>query len=147
MVVLVIRQYFNGYLVLFCVQCCVCRKRLSSPRCRSELIDSAWVVIVHGQKCIKCIKKEYIQFLLSLIMVKGGTKRYNKKRGPARRRSVALMSLLKWKRLMVRGKNEVLPHNGDVMGISDDTGKFEIISLYCQYCVNIEVHKKEDLVL
>ena len=29
------------------------RKRLSSPRCRSELIDSAWVVIVPGQKCIK----------------------------------------------------------------------------------------------
>ena len=28
----------------------VCRKRLSSPRCRSELIDSAWVVIVPGQK-------------------------------------------------------------------------------------------------
>ena len=37
-------------LVLFCVQCCVCRKRLSSPRCRSELSDSAWVVIVPGQK-------------------------------------------------------------------------------------------------
>ena len=32
---------------------CVCRKRLSSPCCRSELIDSAWVVIVPGQKCIK----------------------------------------------------------------------------------------------
>ena len=31
----------------------MCRKRLSSPRCRSELIDSAWVVIVPGQKCIK----------------------------------------------------------------------------------------------
>ena len=31
----------------------MCRKRLSIPRCRSELIDSAWVVIVHGQKCIK----------------------------------------------------------------------------------------------
>ena len=29
--------------VLFCVQCCMCRKRLSSPRCRSELIDSAWL--------------------------------------------------------------------------------------------------------
>ena len=35
------------------VQCCVCRKRLSSPSCRSELIDSAWVVIFPGQKCIK----------------------------------------------------------------------------------------------
>ena len=34
----------------------MCRKRLSSPCCRSELIDSAWVVIVPGQKCIKkCI--------------------------------------------------------------------------------------------
>ena len=43
----------NDSLVLFCVQCCMCRKRLSSPRCRSELIDSAWVVIVPGQKCIK----------------------------------------------------------------------------------------------
>ena len=31
----------------------MCRKRLSCPRCRSELIDSAWVVIVPGQKCIK----------------------------------------------------------------------------------------------
>ena len=30
----------------------MCRKRLSSPRCRSELINSAWVVIVPGQKCI-----------------------------------------------------------------------------------------------
>ena len=30
----------------------MCRKRLSTPRCRSELIDSAWVVIVPGQKCI-----------------------------------------------------------------------------------------------
>ena len=39
----------------------MCRKRLSSPRCRSELIDSAWVVIVPGQKCMskknkKCCK-------------------------------------------------------------------------------------------
>ena len=40
-------------MVLFCVQCCVCRKLLSSPRCRSELIDSAWAVNVPGQKCIK----------------------------------------------------------------------------------------------
>ena len=31
----------------------MCRKRLSSPRCRPELIDSAWVIIVPGQKCIK----------------------------------------------------------------------------------------------
>ena len=31
----------------------VCRKSLSGPRCRSELIDSAWVVIVPGKKCIK----------------------------------------------------------------------------------------------
>ena len=28
----------------------VCCKRLSSPRCRSELIESAWVVIVPEQK-------------------------------------------------------------------------------------------------
>ena len=33
----------------------VCRKRLSNPRCRSELIDSAWVVFVSGQKSIKKI--------------------------------------------------------------------------------------------
>ena len=31
----------------------MCRNRLSSPRSRSELIDSAWVVIVPGQKCFK----------------------------------------------------------------------------------------------
>ena len=31
----------------------MCRKRLSSPGCRSELIDSAWVVIVSGQKMHK----------------------------------------------------------------------------------------------
>ena len=30
----------------------MCRKRVSSPRCGSELIDSAWVVIAPGQKCI-----------------------------------------------------------------------------------------------
>ena len=30
----------------------VCRKRMSSPRCRSELIDSAWVVIVLNLKLI-----------------------------------------------------------------------------------------------
>ena len=52
-VVLVVRWYFNGYLVLFCVQCCVCRKRQSSPSCRSVLIESAWVVIVPGQKMHK----------------------------------------------------------------------------------------------
>ena len=28
-----------------------CRKCLSSSRCISELIDSAWVAIVPGQKC------------------------------------------------------------------------------------------------
>ena len=37
----------------------MCRKRLSSPRCRSELIVSAWVVIVPGQKCKKKKKKMY----------------------------------------------------------------------------------------
>ena len=52
-VVLVVRWYFNGWLVLFCVQCCVCRKL---PRCISELVDSAWVVTVPGQKCIKQTK-------------------------------------------------------------------------------------------
>ena len=44
----------NKYNKRFCsVFNVVCRKRLSSPRCRSELIDFAWVVIVPGQKCIK----------------------------------------------------------------------------------------------
>ena len=47
------RQVLPDTTETFCVQCCMCRKRLSSPRCRSELIDSAWVVIVPGQKCIK----------------------------------------------------------------------------------------------
>ena len=37
----------------------MCRKRLSSPRCRSELIDSAWVVIVLAKKCIKKIKTKF----------------------------------------------------------------------------------------
>ena len=40
----------------------MCRKRLSSPRCRSELIDSAWVVIVPGQKCIKKKKKKGLSY-------------------------------------------------------------------------------------
>ena len=44
-------------MVLFCVQYCVCRKCLSSPSCRSELIDSTWVVIVPGQKCINKKKR------------------------------------------------------------------------------------------
>ena len=43
---------------LFCVQCCVCRRRLSSPRCRSELIDSAWVVIVPWTKMHKIKNKK-----------------------------------------------------------------------------------------
>ena len=34
----------------------MCRRRLSSPRCRSELIDYAWVGIVPGQ--IKMHKKK-----------------------------------------------------------------------------------------
>ena len=37
----------------------MCRKRLSSPRCRSEVIDAAWVVIVPGQKCIKKYSMNY----------------------------------------------------------------------------------------
>ena len=39
----------------------MCCKRLSSPRCRSELIDSAWVVIVPGQKYIKKQQKKHTQ--------------------------------------------------------------------------------------
>ena len=43
----------------------VCRKRLSSPRCRPELIDSAWVVIDPGRKYIKKkkIKEEKYKIL------------------------------------------------------------------------------------
>ena len=46
---------------VFTVVCVV--KRKSSPRCRSELIDSAWVVIVPGQKCIKKKKSNAIHLL------------------------------------------------------------------------------------
>ena len=53
-----------------CVQCCASRKCLSSPRCRSELIDSAvgcyrpWT-----KKCMKKIKikNNSIYDLLSII--------------------------------------------------------------------------------
>lgn len=41
-------------------------------------------------------------------------------------------------------------YNGAVMAISIDTGKIldlEVMSRYCQYCVNIEVHKKDDISL
>ena len=41
----------------------MCRKRLSSPRCRSELIDSAWVVNVPGQKCVKNINNNKISYM------------------------------------------------------------------------------------
>ena len=41
----------------------VCRKRLSSPRRRSELFDSAAVVIVPGHKCIK--KSFLVNYLFS----------------------------------------------------------------------------------
>ena len=52
----------------------MCRKRLSSPRCRSELIDSAWVVIVPGQKCIKKSFNFYvgIKFSPYLTALKSG---------------------------------------------------------------------------
>ena len=49
----------------------MCRKRLSSPRCRSELIDSAWVVIVPGQKCIKKKKKKKKKAQWDLLTEKG----------------------------------------------------------------------------
>ena len=54
---------------------CVCRKHLSSPRCRSELIDSALVVIVPGQKCMKKERKKkkiivyYIYIYLRVVIV------------------------------------------------------------------------------
>ena len=44
----------------------MCRKRQSSPRRRSELIDSAWVVIVSGQKCMK---KVSIRFRMVLFLL------------------------------------------------------------------------------
>ena len=37
----------------FCSVFVVCRKHLSSPHCRSELIGSVWGVTVPGRKCIK----------------------------------------------------------------------------------------------
>ena len=45
----------------------MCRKGLSCPRCRSELIDSAWVVIVPGQKCIKKNHSVFIVIILSSL--------------------------------------------------------------------------------
>ena len=42
----------------------MCRKRLSSPRCRSELIDSVWVVIVPEQKMHKKKKKKKLEIFL-----------------------------------------------------------------------------------
>ena len=45
----------------------MCRKRLSSPICRSELIDSAWVVIVPGHKCIKNVVKEVLENVLASV--------------------------------------------------------------------------------
>ena len=44
-----------------------CRKRLSSPRCRSELIDSTWVVIVPGQnKLLFLIGLHVLQLVVAL---------------------------------------------------------------------------------
>ena len=55
----------------------MCRKRLFSPRCRSELIDSAWVVIVPGQKCINkkkekriCLTSVYLSWLSNYNTIK-----------------------------------------------------------------------------
>ena len=63
----------------------MCRKRLSSPRCRSELIDSAWVVIVPGQKlhamATAAILKSFLKNLEALDCIaedqlqKGDTRR------------------------------------------------------------------------
>ena len=52
----------NWFCSVFNVVCVV--KRLSSPRCISELIESAWVVIVPGQKMHKKGKKQHIIFSL-----------------------------------------------------------------------------------
>ena len=64
---------------MFCVQSCVFHKHLSSTHCKSELIDSAWVVIVPGQKCIKNdlsfkledLLKKLFKRLVSCISVMG----------------------------------------------------------------------------
>ena len=45
----------------------MCCKRLSSPRCRSEL-DSACVVLVPGQKCIY-IKKIIVPIVIPIVIV------------------------------------------------------------------------------
>ena len=47
-------------------------------------------------------------------------------------------------------KRGVASYNGAVMAISINTGKIldlEFMSRHCQYCVNIEVYKKDDIVL
>ena len=49
----------------------MCRKRLSSQRCRSELIDSAWVVIVPGHKnALKKLKKRMMLTVIPFIKQK-----------------------------------------------------------------------------
>ena len=47
-------------------------------------------------------------------------------------------------------KRGFISYNGAVMAISINTGKIldlEVMPRYCQYCVNIEVYKKDDIVL
>ena len=47
-------------------------------------------------------------------------------------------------------KRGLTSYNGAVNAISINTGKsldLEVMSRYCQYCVNIEVYKKDDIVL
>ena len=45
----------------------LCVSQTSDPRCRSELIDSVWVVIVPGQKCIKKQQKKLAHNKLVII--------------------------------------------------------------------------------
>ena len=62
----------NWFCSLFNV---MCRKRLSSSRCRSELIDSAWVVIIPGQKCIKIVhRKQHIHVIQNQTQAHTNTK-------------------------------------------------------------------------
>ena len=63
----------------------MCRKRLSSPRCRSELIDSAWVVIVLDKNAYKkSFLREHIDsFGITPQMVLEKIQDFNPEKSPA----------------------------------------------------------------
>ena len=74
----------------------VCRKRLSSPNCISELIDSAWVVIVSGQK----MHNTYIRTVLDILYWVEGPKALLTSQLPDK--GVPSMSLLGFSSLEMR---------------------------------------------